>query len=270
MVIPVHEGTGLALDALGRALEDGPAVVSIMWVNNETGDVQPLAEAAVAAQAAGVPIHSDAVQALGKIPVSLADVPLDLMTLTGHKLGGPTSAGALFVRAGTDLAPLLRGGGQERGLRPGTEDVAGAVGLATAVRIAVEEQQEKTRSLASMRDALFERLQARIPDLVLHGVGAARAPHILNVGVPGYASDALVAALDLEGVAVSGGSACSSGSSARSYVLAAVHGDWPAGSAGAPPASLRFSFGWTSGPEDVASIGEAVDRVIARTPAFAR
>ena len=270
--IPVRAGSGLDLTALEDALRRDAALVSVMWVNNETGDIQPVEEAAALAAAAGVPFHTDGVQAVGKIAVDLGSVAVDLMTMTGHKLGGPTSAGALFVREGTELAPLLHGGGQERGLRPGTQDVAGAVGLATAVRLATEERLEKTAAWDRLCSRLVSGLRDIVPGLTRYGVGLERAPHVVNVGIPGHAPDALIAALDLEGIAASGGSACSSGSAARSYVLDAIHG--PAGGVSgsdsegaAPPAPVRFSFGWTSTGEEVERILEAVERVVRRATA---
>ncbi len=254
--IPVREGSGLDLDELRRAVTQKPAVVSIMWVNNETGDVLPIAEAAGLARAGGAAFHTDAVQAVGKIPVRVDRTPVDLLTLTGHKLGGPRGAGALFVRRGTELEPILHGGGQEWGLRPGTEDVASAVGLATAVTLAVEAQEAKARAWTELCERLLAGLQELVPQLVRHGIGGAKAPHVLNVGLPGWPGDALLAALDLEGVAASGGSACQSGTGGRSYVLEEIHGPGPA------PA--RFSFGWSSRPEDVDAVLEAVGRVVAR------
>lgn len=273
--VPVRAGTGLDLGALEAALSHSPALVSVMWVNNETGDVQPLAEAVALSAKAGVPLHTDGVQAVGKIAVDVRDTPVDLMTMTGHKLGGPTSAGALFVREGHRLEPMLRGGGQERGLRPGTQDVAGAVGLAAAIRLATAERESKTAMWDRLRVRLLEGLRREVPELSLYGVGLERAPHIVNVGIPGFAPDALIAALDLEGVAASGGSACASGSAARSYVLEAIHGGVspesrpePAeGPLNPPPAPVRFSFGWTSTEEEVDFIVAAVARISGRITA---
>ena len=264
--IPVRAGSGLDLDAFESALSRA-AVASLMWVNNETGDALPIAEAATLARAAGVPFHSDAVQAVGKLPIALDEVPVDLMTLTGHKIGGPTSAGALFVRTGTDLEPLLQGGGQERGLRPGTQDVAGAVGLAAAVQIAVREREDKFELWSNLGDRLIAGLRQIAPGVVRNGVGLERAPHVVNVGFPGQTTDALLAALDMEGIAASGGSACSSGSGARSYVLEAIErADGGREAVPAPP-PVRFSFGWSSTAEDVDRILQVVELILTRTPA---
>lgn len=223
--------------ALDRALARGPAVVSVMWVNNETGLVLPVEELAARARAEGATFHTDAVQAVGKLPVRVDEAPVDLLTATGHKLGGPKGTGLLWVREGTHLAPLLHGGGQERALRPGTEDVAGAVGLATAVRLAVAEREAEAPRLAALRDTLEASLASRVAGLRVNGGGAPRAPHISSVSVPGVDGSALIMALDLEGLAVSGGSACNSGVSAGSHVIAALYG------AGDAHATVRFSLG---------------------------
>lgn len=243
---------------LERALSAGPAVVSVMWVNNETGLQPALAPVLAQAREAGVPVHTDAVQAVGKVPVRLDRDPVHLLTLTGHKLGGPTGAGALFVRSGTALVPLLHGGGQERALRPGTEDVAGAVGLATAVERAVREQPGRATSWAALGARLEAGLRARVPGLVVHGAEGPRAPHILNVGLPGVDGDALRAGLDLAGVAVSGGSACASGSGKGSHVLEALYGR------GLDRAALRFSFGAATTPSDIDDALRALSAVLDR------
>jgi cysteine desulfurase len=161
-----------------------------------------------------------------------------MLSATGHKIYGPKGAGLLFVRDGTPLAPLLHGGGQERRLRPGTEDVAGALGLATALRLAVDEQRAEAARLAALRDRLAARLDASLVGLRINAGGAARAPHVLSIGVEGIEDgSALVMALDIEGVAVSGGSACSSGASQSSHVIRALYGS--ADRRG----TVRFSFG---------------------------
>lgn len=235
----------LDLDALDAALADGPAVASVMWVNNETGIVLPVAEVAARTSAAGATLHSDAVQAVGKVPVRVDRVPLELLTVTGHKIYGPKGTGLLFVRRGTHLSGLLHGGGQETGLRPGTEDVAGAVGLATALRLAVAEHAAEAPRLGALRDDLEARLRDGVADVRVHGGAAARAPHIVSVGVPGVDGQALLAALDLEGVAASGGSACSSGSTVTSHVIAALYGE------GDRHAVVRFSLGRATTPADI-------------------
>ena len=198
------------------------AVCSVMWVNNEIGVVQPIAELATAANQRGVVFHTDAVQAFGKIAVDACTTPFDLLTISGHKIGAPKGIGALFVRRGTPCTPLLHGGSQNRGLRPGTENVAAAVGLARAAELAVEEHDDEMARLGTLRDRLERALLERIPDAVVNGAGAPRAPHILNISVPGTDSESMLMALDLAGVACSSGSACQSGSVDPSHVLAAL------------------------------------------------
>lgn len=245
-------------EALAAALDAELDLLSLMWVNNEVGTVLPVEDVAARARERGIPVHTDAVQAVGKLSVRVDEVPVDLLTVTGHKIYGPKGTAILFVREGTDLAPGLFGGGQERGLRPGTPDVAGAVGLAEAVVLAVEEREEEARRLAGLRDALEEALVAGIPGLRVHGADGRRAPHVSNVGVPGVDGEALLAALDMEGVAVSGGSACESGSRRASHVLEAMHGTdgtW---------AALRFSLGRETDRDDVDAAVEATLRVVER------
>jgi cysteine desulfurase len=197
------------------------AVCSVMWVNNETGVVQPVPALAERARARGVVMHTDAVQAFGRLPVDVRATPVDLLTISGHKLGAPKGVGALYVRRGTALAPLFHGGAQDRGRRPGTENVAYAVGLATAAELAVAEREAECARLVSLRDALEAAILGGAPDAVIHGRGAARAPHVTSVSVPGVDGASLLLALDLHGVAVSGGSACQTGKAEPSHVLLA-------------------------------------------------
>jgi len=223
--VGVTPGGALDLEAAEGALGEGPALASVMWVNNETGMVLPIGEVVQLARDRSALVHSDAAQAVGKVPVDVRDVPVDLLSATGHKIYGPKGTGLLFVREGTPLAPLLHGGGQERGLRPGTEDVAGAVGLATATLLAVAEQRAEAERLTRLRDHLATLLSGSIAGLRINAAEARRAPHVLSVGVEGIDDGAaLVMALDIEGVAVSGGSACSSGASQASHVIRALYG----------------------------------------------
>src|SRR5690606_6184355 len=159
---------------------------------------------------AGVVFHTDAVQALGKVPVRVDRVPVDLLTVTAHKIGGPKGIGALYVRAGVEIEPLVHGGGQERGVHPGTENVAGAIAFALAAELADREREAEAARLAALRDRLQALLLDRVPDLVVNAGGADRLPHILNVSLPDADQEAMLVSLDLEGVAVSSGSACQS------------------------------------------------------------
>ncbi len=226
------------VESMSAAIRDRVATVSVMWVNNETGLVLPVGAVAERARAEGAVVHTDASQAIGKVPVDLASTPVDLLTGTGHKICGPKGMGFLFIREGTPIAPMLHGGGQERALRPGTEDVAGSVGLATAVRLAVEEQAESATRLGALRDRLEAGLRAAVDGVRINCSEGPRAPHVSSVGLPGIADgEALLMALDLEGLAVSGGSACHSGAGKASHVIAALYGDSD------DLATVRYSFG---------------------------
>jgi len=237
-VFGVAADGSLDLDGLRDVLDSGPSVISCMWVNNETGIVLPVEALSELAEETGAVLHTDAVQAVGKIPVPLADLEgIDLLTVSGHKLYGPKGTGLLFVRRGTALSPLLHGGGQERALRPGTEDVAGAVGLATALRLAVAEREEEGKRLEVLRDRLEQRLAEGLDGIRVAGDGAPRAPHISNVGFQGVDAMMLLINLDLEGVAVSGASACQSGSGRGSHVIEALFGPGPG------HAHVRYSLG---------------------------
>lgn len=253
------DGTVDLADAATKITSGDTALVSVMWINNETGVIQPIAELAQQAKAAGAFFHTDAVQAFGKVDVNATTIPFDYVSVSGHKLGAPKGIGAFFIRRGAALEPLFFGGSQDRGRRPGTENVAAAVGLARAMELAVEEREAHWAELARMRDALEAKLLARIPDAVVHGRGAARAPHILNISVPGTDSESLLMALDLQGVACSSGSACQSGSVTPSHVLAAmgVRADIAA-------AAIRMSLGSLSTPADVDRVAELFPSLIAK------
>jgi cysteine desulfurase len=256
--VPVDRTGALDMDALDEVLEREPCILSVMWVNNEVGVIQPIAAIAERARARGVHVHTDAVQAVGKIPVRLDEVAVDCMSLSGHKLYGPKSAGALFVREGTQLHARLHGGGQEGGLRPGTQDVAGAVGLAEAVTLAIAELEANAARMEWLREDLEARLRATVPGLRVHAEDGRRAPHILNVGVPDVSPEMLMISLDMEGLAVSGGSACTSGSWEASHVLRALYGD------DALPAAVRYSFGRTTTEEQVERAARITARVVER------
>ena len=247
---------GAALDA---AIDDSVAVCTVMWVNNEIGTVQPVPDIAQRVKARGGVMHSDAVQAFGKIAIDMKSVPLDLMTISGHKIGAPKGIGAMFIRRGTQLDPLFHGGTQDRGRRPGTENVAYAVGLARAMELTLEEHEQESARLTSLRNTLEDGLLARIPDAVIHGRGAPRAPHVVNISVPGTDSESLLMALDMAGVAASAGSACQSGSVTPSHVLTGI---------GVKPelavAAIRMSLGSLTTPEDITRVVELFPALIAK------
>jgi cysteine desulfurase len=259
VVLSVDRDGLVDLDRLDAEIAGRPAVVSVIWVNNETGVRQPVEAIARRCRDAGVPLHSDAVQAFGNVPISLAECPCALLSVSGHKIGAPKGIGALVVRDRKLLEPIIHGGGQQHGMRPGTENVAGAVGLGRAAQLAAGEVAEKAARLERLRADLASGLRAAVPDLVVNGDGAERSPHILNVSVPGADGEALLMHLDLAGVAVSGGSACSTGSVEPSHVLTAM---------GVPRAlalnAIRFSLGYQTGSGDVERAVAAFPGVVAK------
>ncbi|MCE2454654.1 MAG: cysteine desulfurase [Gemmatimonadetes bacterium] len=247
----------MEMDRLTEALECGPCMASIMWVNNETGMMLPLAEIAGRfAEREGCMLHTDAVQAIGKTDLSLRNLAVDMVSITGHKIYGPKGTGALVVRRGTKVAPLLVGGGQERGLRPGTEDVAGAVGFSFAVDLAEAEREERCATVTALRDRLEREIVRRYPGVTVNAVAAARVGSVTSLHFPDVNTQSIVFGLDMEGIACSGGSACSSGSSG-SHVIDALY-------PGRGGASVRFSLGRDTTDDDISLTLEAVERVMAR------
>jgi cysteine desulfurase len=257
ILLPVSASGVVEEDRLAAAIGRGVAVVSVMWVNNEVGVVQPIARLAGRCREAGVSFHSDAVQAFGKLPVSLADVPCTFLTISGHKIGAPKGIGALVVRDRKAVEAIIHGGGQQFGIRPGTENVPGIVGLGRAVELAAAERAAEAERLRALRDELERQLLAVVPDAVINGWQAERAPHVTNVSVPGTDSEALLMHLDLAGIACSSGSACSTGTVEPSHVLTAM---------GVPRelgvAALRFSFGRDNTLEDVEAVISALPKVV--------
>ena len=258
LLLAVDADGVLDVGALDETLAARPAVVSIMWANNEVGTLQPVEAVAARCRAAGVCFHSDAVQAFGKVPVRVDRVPVDLLSISAHKIGGPKGIGALYVRAGTELEPLVHGGTQEGGLRPGTESVALAAGMGVAAELAAREQREEARRLAALRDRLEGALLERIADAVVNGGGAPRLPQILNLSIPGVERDVLLMSLDMEGVAISTGSACQSGAVEASHVLLAMGRALPGETA------VRFSLGRTTTEREIEQVIEIVPRVVER------
>ena len=257
VILPVTAAGTVEMGALQAALGRGLAIVSVMWVNNEVGTMQPVAQLADRCCDAGVLFHSDAVQAFGKVPVSLRDVNCTLLTISGHKIGAPKGVGALIVRDRHAVEAIIHGGGQQYGIRPGTENVPGIVALGVAARLAAAEQQALAHRLRELRDELERRILTIVPDAQINGAQGARAPHIANVSIPGTDSEALLMHLDLGGIACSSGSACSTGAVEPSHVLTAM---------GVPRelgvAALRFSFGKDSGIEDVDAVSQALPKVV--------
>ena len=244
-------------DAYDAAMDASVALTSVMWVNNEIGVVQEMAPLVERAKSVGALFHTDAVQAFGKVAIDARTMPFDSLTISGHKIGAPKGIGAMFIRRGTPLVPLMFGGSQDRGRRPGTENVAMAVGLARAAELAVEEREASWAKLEAMRDRLEAAFLARIPDALVHGRGAPRAPHILNLSVPGTDSESLLMALDLQGVACSAGSACQSGSVTPSHVLSALGVEPRLGAA-----AVRMSLGALSTDDGIARVAELFPALI--------
>jgi len=225
------------------AAADAPVLVSVMLANNETGVVQPIAEVVTLARRYGALVHCDAVQALGKIPFSFAALDVDMMTLSAHKLGGPQGIGALIVRDGVDIAPLLRGGGQERSRRAGTENIAGIAGFGAAAAL-TGQAVAGAPALEAVRDGIETRIKAAVPDAVIYGADAPRLANTSCIGLPGVSNEVQVMALDLAGVAISAGAACSSGKLTPSHVLQAM------GAAAAAASAIRVSLGWQTSTAD--------------------
>lgn len=241
------DGDGVVdLDGLRDALAkyDVPGLVSVMLANNETGVLQPVSEAAAIAHEHGWLVHCDAVQAMGKIEVSFRELGIDLMSVSAHKLGGPQGVGALVVRDGLDPDPLLRGGGQERRRRAGTENVPGIAGFGAAAEMAGQ-GLAAMQGMASLRDDMEVRILAAVPEAIVHGNGVERLPNTSCIGLPDATAETQVIALDLAGIAVSAGSACSSGKVTPSHVLRAMGLDDTAAQN-----AIRVSLGWTSRAED--------------------
>lgn len=259
--LPVDETGVVDLAALAALLRDGggEAIVSVMLANNETGVVQPIAEIAALTHASGALLHCDAVQAAGKLPLDVAALGADLLTISAHKIGGPAGVGALILRDGLDLIPLLTGGGQERRRRGGTENLIGIAGFGAAAAQAVGDIADQPR-LAALRDHLESAARALAPQARVFGAQATRLANTSCFTMPGVASEIQVMALDLAGVAVSAGAACSSGKVAASHVLRAMGVE-----AGEAATAIRVSLGWRSTADDVEALLHAWSELYART-----
>ena len=253
-LLDVDQSGILSPDHLKAAITDDTAIVSVMHANNEIGTIQPIAELAAIAHAHGALMHTDAVQSVGKIPVDVKALGVDLLSLSAHKFNGPKGVGALWVKRGVRLQPIQTGGKHERGRRAGTENVAGIVGMGVAAKLAADKLAAEAVRVAALRDRLEEGILRNVTGTAINGARMSRVPNTTNISFDRVEAESLLIALDLEGVAVSTGSACSSGTLEPSHVLKAM---------GFPPHrtqnSLRFSLG-------VFSTEEEVDRVIAILP----
>ncbi|HEX2165707.1 MAG TPA: cysteine desulfurase family protein [Longimicrobiales bacterium] len=256
ITLGVDEDGRVDLNSVMEALHARPCVVSVMWANNEVGTIEPVAEIGARCREADIVFHTDAVQAFAKLRVRVDETPCDLLSLSAHKISGPKGIGALYIREGTQVLPLVHGGGQERELRPGTENVASAVGFAVAAELAAAEQEEEAARLGALRARLREGLQQIVPELVVNGPAEHVLPNILNVTVPGADQEGVIIGLDLEGIAASGASACQSGTIKPSHVLAAM------GRISDGDAAVRLSLGRTTTAEEIEFAISAFGRVI--------
>ncbi len=265
--VPVDGSGTIDLGWLRRELAadpDAPTLISVMWANNEIGTVQAMGEIVELGHEYGALVHTDAVQALGKVDCDLERTPVDLLSATAHKLGGPVGIGLLYLRPGVTLEPLSYGGGQERSMWPGTQNPIGATGFAAALALALEDREAEVARWTALRDHLEARIRAEIPDARIHaGDAPLRMPNLVSIGIPGCDSGAVLVSLDFEGIAASGGSACGSDSSVGSDVLDAI-----GITSDVPYAAVRFSFGHDTSRADVDAAADALARVAARVVAL--
>lgn len=252
--LPVDENGLVSPDDVRRALTDDTALISIMAANNEVGTLEPVREIGQIAREAGVLFHTDAVQAAGVVPIDVNDWNADLLSLSGHKFHGPKGVGALYIRKGTRIHNLIEGGAQERGLRAGTENVPGIVGMGEALSLAAAELSEYTAHVTALRDRLIQGVLSTVPEARLNGHPTFRLPGNVNFSFPGVEGESLLMRLDLAGIACSSGSACTSGSLEPSHVLSAM---------GLSPDMARSSLRFSLGRDNTA---EEIDRVLAVLP----
>ena len=268
--LPVDAAGLLQPEVLADAIAADPAgaaLITVMWANNEVGTIQPIAELATIAREHGVPLHTDAVQAAGQLPVNFAASGVDALTITAHKFGGPVGAGALLLARGVQPVPVLHGGGQESEIRSGTLDAPAIRAFAVAAEVMAKRRDDEIVRLAALRDDLIAQVLAAVPDAILNGAppGPARLPGNAHFSFPGCEGDALLMLLDAKGIACSTGSACTAGVAQPSHVLLAMGAD-EARSRG----SLRFSLGHTSTQEDVDALGAVIGEVVERARRAAR
>jgi len=256
-LLPVDDSGIVAPDRLREALADDTALVSIMHANNEIGTIQPIAELAQLAHARGALLHTDAVQSLGKIPVDVRALGADLLSLSAHKFNGPKGAGALWIKRGTRMLPIVTGGKHERNRRAGTENVPAIAGLGVAARLAGEKLGAEAARVAALRDRLEEGILRGVPGTAVNGARGSRVPNTSNISFDRVEAESLLIALDLEGIAVSTGSACSSGTLEPSHVLRAM-----GLSTHRTQNSLRFSLGLFSTEAEVDRVVEVLPRLV--------
>jgi cysteine desulfurase len=265
--IPVNSNGIVKLDNLEKAFTDKTVLVSIMLANNEVGAIQPIPEIVKLAKKRGVLVHTDAVQAVGKIPVSVDELSVDALSMSAHKFHGPKGVGALYVRKGVKISPLLYGGGHERGRRPGTENVAGIVGMGKACEIARRELTDYGRRVSALRNRLEQKILQTVASTYVNGDREKRLPNTTNISFEYVEGEGIVLSLDLKGIAVSTGSACATGKLEPSHVLIEM-GLSPALAQGA----IRFSISSEITEEQIdytaESIVEVVDRLRKMSPLY--
>jgi cysteine desulfurase len=257
-VLPVDEYGMVSVQDVEKAITDKTILITVMMANNEVGTVQPIAEIGKLACSRGVTFHTDAVQAIGSLPVNVDDLQCDLLSMSAHKFYGPKGIGALYMRKGTKIKVFSFGGSQERKMRPGTENVPGVVGLGRAIELAVGDLDEKAKRVSGLRDRLINGIM-QIEHVRLNGHPTQRLPGNANVSVQFVEGESLILSLDLKGIAVSSGSACTSGSLDPSHVLMAMGLDHQTAHG-----SLRFSLGYRNTEEEVDYVLEAIPEIIAR------
>ena len=258
-VLPLDATGIVSADQLREAITDDTALVSIMHANNEIGTIQPIAELAAIARAHGALVHTDAVQSAGKIPVNVRTLGVDLLAVSGHKFYGPKGIGALWVKRGVRLSPFLSGGKQERNRRAGTENVPGAIGMGVAAGLAAQKMTAEAVRLAALRDRLESGILASVPNTEVNGSREARVPNTTNISFERIEAESLLIALDLEGVAVSTGSACSSGTLEPSHVLKAMNL-----SSHRAQNSIRFSLGASNTEEQIDHVIAILPRIVTK------
>ncbi len=256
--LPVDEYGLINMEDLQKAIKEDTILITIMTANNEVGTIQPVEEVGALAREKGIIFHTDAVQAVGHIPLDINEVKADMLSFSAHKFNGPKGVGGMYIRKGVKLAPLYRGGAQEKKVRPGTENVPGIIGLGKALELAVEEIPEKMDQYIHMRDKFIEELQS-IDHVILNGHPTRRLPNNINVSFEFIEGESLLLALDMEGIAASSGSACTSGTLDPSHVLLAMGLDHQTAHG-----SIRFSLGKGNTSEDVEYVLEKVKPVVER------
>ena len=264
-VVPVDRTGRVTPEALAAVLGPETAVVSVMYANNEVGTVQPVAELAALARSQGIPFHTDAVQAAGWLPLDVRKLGVDALSISGHKLGAPKGCGVLYVRGRTRIEPLVHGGGQERGRRSGTENVAGAVGLATALALAHRDQAGTGARVAGLRDGFVASVLDGVPGAFLTGHPSERLPSVASFCFPGTSGESVLLELERQGVVCSSGSACAAGSDAPSAVLTALGIE-----AEVAQTAVRFSFDSSVSPEDLEAAAQAVLAAVASVRTLGR